>query len=159
MFLDRAVLYDFVLAGRRVRLWKRMGESYEHVLMKALGYAMYVEEHPALEIEPHVSLRYRPDLVARGGGAERFLFWGECGTTSLRKTVWLLKHSGTKRLVLFKLESNIEQLAEEIRAAVPARHRPQGRALLINFSAGVVPLTLERRIARVEKSWYTKVVV
>jgi hypothetical protein len=94
MFLDRAVLYDFELASRRVRLWKRMGESYEHVLMKALGYAMFVEEYPALEIEPRVPLRYRPDLAARDC-ADRFLFWGECGTTSLRKTTWLLKHSGT----------------------------------------------------------------
>jgi hypothetical protein len=160
MFLDRAVLYDFELAGRRLRLWKRMGESYEHVLMKALGYAMYVAEYPALEIEPRVALRYRPDLVARAReGADRFLFWGECGTASLRKTAWLLKHSGTERLVLFKIESNIEQLAEELRASIVQRYRPQGRVLLINFSAEVVSLTLERRIARVAESWYTKVVV
>jgi hypothetical protein len=60
MYLDRAQLYDFELAGRRVRLWKRLGESYEHVLMKALGYAMYVAEFPSLEIERRVGLRYRP---------------------------------------------------------------------------------------------------
>jgi hypothetical protein len=158
MYLDRAVLYDFELVGRRMRLWKRMGESYEHVLMKALGYAMFVERYPALEIEPRVNSRYRPDLLARGG-PDRFLFWGECGTTSMRKTAWLLKHSGAERLVLFKIESNIEQLAGALRALIPERHRPPGRALLINFSAETIGLTLERRIARVAEDWYTKVVV
>jgi hypothetical protein len=83
MFLDRAVLYDFELAGRRARLWKRLGESYEHVLMKALGYAMYSEEYPGFVIEPKVGTRYRPDLVALDARG-RFLFWGECGTTGLR---------------------------------------------------------------------------
>jgi hypothetical protein len=159
MFLDRAVLYDFELAGRRVRLWKRMGESYEHVLMKALGYAMYVDEFPRMEIEPRVSLRYRPDLVARDEADGRFLFWGECGTTSLRKTAWLLKHSGTEQLVLFKIESNLEQLVEGLRAAVPTRYRERGRLTLINFSSGTVALTSQRRIPRVEESWYRKVVV
>ncbi len=141
-----------------MRLWKRMGESYEHVLMKALGFAMYVEEYPGLEIERRVSLRYRPDLVARDD-AGRFLFWGECGTTSLRKTIWLLKHSGTERLVLFKIESNIEHLAEELRAAVPARYRFQGRLTLVNFAARTVALTIDRQIPRVQESWYRKVVV
>ncbi|HKP73789.1 MAG TPA: hypothetical protein VJT82_12680, partial [Pyrinomonadaceae bacterium] len=64
--------YDFELAGRRVRLWQRTGESYEHVLMKALGYAMYVREFPALEIEQRVGLRYKPDLVARRTSGEEF---------------------------------------------------------------------------------------
>jgi hypothetical protein len=51
------------------------------------------------------------------------------------------------------------QLAEDIRSAVTPRYRPEGRALLINFAAETVALTLERRIARVEADWYTKVVV
>jgi hypothetical protein len=92
MLLDRAVLYDFELAGRRVRLWKRLGESYEHVLMKALAYAMFVPLYPGLEIERRVGLRYKPDLVAQGSDG-RFLFWGECGANSVRKTAWLLKHA------------------------------------------------------------------
>jgi len=99
------MLYDFELAGRRVRLWQRTGESYEHVLMKALGYAMFVREFPALEIEQRVGLRYKPDLVARRGNdtdgadfAKPFAFWGECGTTALRKINWLLKHAGVARL-------------------------------------------------------------
>ncbi len=141
-----------------MRLWKRMGESYEHVLMKALGYAMYVDEYPGLLIEPRASLRYRPDLLAEDDSGS-FLFWGECGTTGLRKTAWLLKHSGTRRLVLFKINSNVEALAEELRRVIAERYRPQERALLINFVSEIVKLTESRRIQRVSRNWYTKVVV
>lgn len=158
MFLDRAVLYDFELAGRRVRLWKRLGESYEHVLMKALGFAMFVDEYPSMEIEPRVPLRYRPDLVARDAEG-RFQFWGECGATSMRKAAWLLKHSGAERLVLFKIGTNVELLAAELRAATLARYRLKGRALLINFVPAIVALTESRRIAGVPTDWYRKVVV
>ena len=117
---DRAVLYDFELAGRRVRLWKRLGESYEHVLMKALGYAMFVAEYPELEIESRVNLRYRPDLLARDEQG-RFQFWGECGANSVRKTAWLLKHAGVGQLALFKIEKNVAQLAAQLREEIPAR--------------------------------------
>lgn len=60
------MLHDFYLAEKRIRLWQRVGESYEHILMKALGFAMFAEEYPQMEIETKVGLRYKPDLVARG---------------------------------------------------------------------------------------------
>jgi uncharacterized protein YaeQ len=155
MYLDRALLYDFELMGRRVRLWKKLGESYEHVLMKALGYAMFAREFPGLEIERRVGLRYKPDLVARDETG-RFLFWGECGANSLRKTNWLLKHAGVERLVLFKIGGNVAQLLEQLRAAIAQRYRPQGRAILINFHKDITTLAIERRIERVPQSWYTE---
>jgi hypothetical protein len=158
MLTDRAQLYDFELAGRRVRLYKRLGESYEHVLMKALGYAMFVEEFPGLEIERRVGLRYKPDLVARDETG-RFLFWGECGANSLRKTHWLLKHAGVERLALFKIGHNVVQLAEQLRDAVRPRYRTPGRAFLINFVADIAARTIERQIQRVPESWYTKTII
>ena len=153
MFLDLAAHYDFELAGRRVRLWKRLGESYEHVLMKALGYAMFVSQYPTLQIERRVGLRYKPDLVAQGEDG-RFLFWGECGANSVRKTAWLLKHAGVERLVLFKIERGVEPLVEQLRDAVAPRHRPPGRVLIVNFDKEVIANTSGRRIARVPQSWY-----
>jgi hypothetical protein len=158
MHLDRAQLYDFELAGRRVRLWKKLGESYEHVLMKALGYAMFVREFPGLEIERRVGLRYKPDLVARDD-AGRFLFWGECGANSLRKTAWLLKHAGVERLALFKIDHNAVQLAEQLRATIDSRYRPLGRAVLINFNADITAHAAGRSIERVPESWYTETVI
>lgn len=163
MQLENALLYDFELAGRRVRLWKRLGESYEHVLMKALGYTLYVEEFPDLEIETKVGLRYKPDLVARRGANEYrgrgFLFWGECGQNSLRKTAWLLKHADVGRLVLFKMIANSAALVAELRAGVGARYLAGGRLQVVNFVPGIVGLSASRRVARVPQSWYTRTVV
>ena len=102
----------FTLAGRPVRLWQNRGESYDHVLLKALGYAMFVGEFPHLVIERRVGLRYKPDLVAVGpeGG---FDFWGECGLNSVRKTAWVMKHANTRRMILFKMNVAADQLAAD----------------------------------------------
>jgi hypothetical protein len=156
------MLYDFELAGRRVRLWQRAGESYNHVLMKALGYAMFVGEYPNLEIERRVGLRYKPDLVALAddNGAAvagaRFPFWGECGMVSVRKVAWLLKHGQVGRLALFKIVSGVEPLAFELRAAIDPRYRAEGRVRLFNFVPDIAERTARRRIETVPRSWYTE---
>ena len=132
--LNRAILYDFELVGARLRLWKRSGESYEHVLMKALGYAMYVTDFPRLTIEKDVGLRYKPDLSAQKDDG-RFAFWGECGTTAARKIAWLLKHAGVEKLVLFKIDRGVAQLADELRENIPPRYRAPGKLQIVNFTA------------------------
>lgn len=145
-----------------MRLWQRPGESYEHVLLKALGYAMFVAEFPNLEIEPRVGLRYRPDLVARNdarAARAAFAFWGECGLVTMRKVGWLLKHAGVERLALLKLLGKPATLVAELRATVDARYRAGERLLLINFVAEIKELTASRQIARVPQSWYTLTVV
>jgi hypothetical protein len=160
--------YDFELAGRRVRLWQRTGEGYGHVLMKALGYAMFIEEYPALEIELRVGLRYKPDLVARRSSSDGdhhhhdeggFAFWGECGMVSMRKVAWLLKHGGVERLVLFKIDINVAPLLEELRLTVDERYRADGRLAVVNFVGDIAARTDKRRIARVPQNWYTKTTV
>src|SRR5689334_17536819 len=103
------MLHEFVLAGRKIKLWQRQGESYGHVLMKALGYTMFVKQYPDLAIETPVDLRYKPDLIVLGEDRE-FKFWGECGQNSIRKTVWLLKHTRTEKLVLFKIGQQTDSL-------------------------------------------------
>ena len=158
------MLYDFELAGRRVRLWQRRGESYGHVLMKALGYAMFAREYPNLEIELPVGLRYKPDLVSpndAGSGAPRagarFLFWGECGMVSMRKVAWLLKHGDTERLVLFKIGCGVRAYARELRDSVEPRYREAGRLALVNFAGDIAERAAERRIKEVPQSWYEPV--
>jgi hypothetical protein len=150
------MLHDFELAGRRVRLWRRTGESYEHILMKALGFAMFIGEFPDLEIEKKVGLRYKPDLVAQNASGG-FLFWGECGSNSIRKTAWLLKHARVERLVLFKIGQNVSQLTEQLQAEIPARYRPQGKLSLINFNSEIVEITADRKINRVLPRWFTEI--
>lgn len=148
------MVHDFQLARRRVRLWQRSGESYEHVLMKALGYALFVEDFPQMEIEIKVGLRYKPDLVARGA-AGAFLFWGEAGDNSFRKTLWLLKHARVEKLVLFKIAVNKTQLLKQLREDIPPKYRAGEKLVLINFVVGIKDLTASKQIEKVSKDWFT----
>lgn len=152
------MLYDFELSGEKIRLWQRIGESYEHVLLKALGYAMFVREFPNLEIEKRVGLRYKPDLVAQNENGE-FVFWGEAGDNSVRKTLWLLKHARVEKLVLLKLAISETQFIKQLREEIPPRYRENGKLFVINFTKDIVALTSERKINKVSADWYTKTTV
>jgi hypothetical protein len=147
-----------------VRLWQRRGESYGHVLMKALGYAMFVGEYPNLEIELPVGLRYKPDLVSLNEGeggvpraGARFHFWGECGTVSMRKVAWLLKHGDAERLVLFKIGSGVTAYTRELRDSVEPRYRERGRLTLVNFAPDIAGRASERRIESVPADWFQQI--
>lgn len=152
------MLYDFELAGEKVRLWQRIGESYEHVLLKALGYAMFSHEFPNLEVEKRVGLRYKPDLVAQNENGE-FVFWGEAGDNSIRKTLWLLKHARVEKLALLKLAISETQFIKQLREEIPARYRENEKLFVINFTKDIVQLTLERKIKEVSPEWYTKTTI
>jgi hypothetical protein len=151
------MLHDFELGKKaeRIRLWQRTGESYEHVLMKALGFCLFVDEFPDLQIEKKVGLRYKPDLVAQNAGGE-FVFWGECGANSIRKTAWLLKHARVQKLVLFKIGQNNSQLVLQLRAEVSGRYRGDNRLSLINFVSNIVEITCHKKIDLVLPDWYTE---
>lgn len=149
------MLHEFILAERKVKLWQKTGESYQHILMKALGYAMYVGEYPDLEIETTVNLRYKPDLIVFSN-ERNFKFWGECGANSIRKTVWILKHTRTEKLVLFKIGMNAESLIKQLRTEIEEKYRPKGRVLLINFISEIVNLTANKQIEKVSKDWYSE---
>jgi hypothetical protein len=152
------VLHDFQLAGNRVRLWQRTGESYNHVLMKALGYAMFVGKYPDLEIETNIGLRYKPDLIVRGAENE-YPLWGEAGANSIRKTLWILKHTRTRRLVLFKIGQNREQLIKQLRAEIPSKYRAGERLTVINFVSDIANLTASRQIEKVAKDWFSETII
>ncbi|HXG82422.1 MAG TPA: hypothetical protein VNI84_00205 [Pyrinomonadaceae bacterium] len=152
------MVYDFNLAGKRIRLWRRPGESYEHVLMKALGYAMFIDDFPNLEVEKKVGLRYKPDLVAVGEN-KRFVFWGEAGDNSFRKTLWLLKHAPVEKLVLFKIGASKTHFIKQLRDEIPLKYRPDGKLILINFVSGIAGLTASKQIEKVSKDWFTETII
>ncbi len=136
-----------------MRLWQRTGESYEHILMKALGFAMFVGEFPELEIETKLGLRYTPDLIAFSPKND-YAFWGECGQNSIRKTHWILKHTRTEKMVLFKIGFNADSLIRQIQTEIPPKYREKGRLRLINFCNNIVKLTESKQIEKVSKDWF-----
>ncbi len=150
------MLHTFELAENRVRLWQRNGESYAHILMKALGYAMFVGKFPNMEIETRVGLRYKPDLIAVKQNG-KFAFWGECGQNTIRKTVWLLKHSGTEKFVLFKIGFSIEPLIEQLRREIPKKYHADGRASIVNFVPDIAEITAEKQIEKVSPECFREI--
>ncbi|MCB9763392.1 MAG: YaeQ family protein [Alphaproteobacteria bacterium] len=63
-------------------LSKRSGESYQHVLLKLLGFVLFY--HPELQVEVSAGQHHKPDLVrfdARGEPVQ----WVECGLIKRRK--------------------------------------------------------------------------
>lgn len=150
-----AKTYHFRIAGQRITLYKKNGESYEHVLMKALGFAMFRPQFPNLEIEKRIGLRYKPDLIALNelGKAE---FWGECGQVGLRKIAWIAKHSGTRQLALFKFNITADHFIAQVRDEVEARYRPPSRIRLFNFDSIVMKAAGEE-FTEIPESWYERI--
>ena len=150
-----AKTYHFRIAGQRVTLHKKNGESYEHVLMKALGFAMFRSQFPNLEIEKRIGLRYKPDLIALNelGKAE---FWGECGQVGLRKIAWIAKHSGAQQLALFKFNITADHFIAQVRDEVEARYRPPSRIRLFNFDS-IVMKEAGEEFTEVLESWYERI--
>ncbi len=83
---------------RTLVLVKKRGESIEHVLMKAVLWALYLPDYPAMQVEVPIGDTYKPDLVhlapPPGGpayGDPEPVFWGEAGKVSAAKWRSLLK--------------------------------------------------------------------
>jgi uncharacterized protein YaeQ len=153
-FVPIAETFRFHVGDERITLHKKSGESYEHVLMKALGYALYRPQFPQLEIERRIGGRYKPDLIAldKQGKPE---FWGECGKVGLRKVAWLAKHSGAQQVVLFKFDITADFFLAQVRAEIEQRYRAAGRLQLYNFSRVILEEAGER-LDDVPPHWFTR---
>jgi uncharacterized protein YaeQ len=157
--LELSELYHFRIAGTRLKLYKRVGESYEHVLLKALGYALFHAAYPAMEIERDLGWRYTPDLIALDGrgGVD---FWGECGSVGLRKIAWLAKHSRARRIVFFKrglTDQAAAQFVAQLHGEMAERYRPPMRISLVSFDAERADAELIESGAKIEEvpaAWY-----
>ena len=83
---------------RKLVLVKRRGESIEHVVMKAVLWALYLPDYPEMQVEVSIGDAYTPDLVQQapppGGlayGDPEPVFWGEAGKVSADKWRSLLR--------------------------------------------------------------------
>jgi hypothetical protein len=153
-FVPLAETFRFRIGGERLTLYKKSGESYEHVLMKAIGYALFCPQFPQLEIEKRIGLRYKPDLIALDAQGKPE-FWGECGQVGLRKIGWLAKHSGARQVALFKFNITAKHFIEQVRAEVEPRYRQAGRLFLFNFTSAILQEAGEE-LDEVPPRWYTR---
>ena len=112
---------SFRAHGSTLVLIKRPVESAEHVLQKALLWALYLPSYPALRVEvplPGPS-RYKPDLLALEAGRPRF--WGECGVVSTAKLNDVLQRYRATHFAFSKWDAS--------NAALDAFHAAVERAL------------------------------
>lgn len=116
-------------------LIKRPIESAEHVIQKALLWALYLPRYPALRVEvplPQPS-RYKPDVLALDELQEP-VFWGECGEVHTEKLRFLLSRHHRTHFVFSKWDTRLDPFAALITKALPQ----SGRAApveLIGFPA------------------------
>ena len=70
--------FTFKAHGSQIVFVKQANENVEHVLMKALLWALYLPAYPGLRVEVGIGDRYKPDVILLDdAGIPRF--WGEAG--------------------------------------------------------------------------------
>lgn len=117
-------------ALRKLVLVKKRGESIEHVVMKAVLWALYLPAYPELQVEVAISDAYKPDLVALapppGGlayGDPEPVFWGEAGKVSAAKWRSLLKRFPDTHFALARWAERPAPHVATIRSALGNRPR------------------------------------
>lgn len=95
--------------GRQVVFVKKSNESSEHVLMKALLWALYLPHYPDLTVEVPIGDRYKPDVVALDErGQPRF--WAEAGDVGTAKIRSLARRYRSTHFAIAKWEASLEPL-------------------------------------------------
>jgi len=114
MALRRKLTFRF--GTRKIVFVKHRDESEEHVIGKAVLFALYYQDYPDLSVEVPAANRYKPDLVSFGDDG-RPRFWAESGKVGRRKAADLLKKLPDTHLVFlrhsFKIDAFV-QLLEKI---------------------------------------------
>jgi hypothetical protein len=128
--------------GQSLVLVKRPIESAEHVLQKALLWALYLPHYPQLRVEvplpqvPSGHSRYKPDLLALDPQQEP-LFWGECGEVAIEKLRFLLSRYRRTHFVFSKWDTRLDPFAEFITKAMP-NNRRTAAVELISFPPAAI---------------------
>ena len=115
---------------RKLVLVKKRGESIEHVLMKAVLWALYLPDYPEMQVEVSIGDAYKPDLVALapppGGlayGDPEPVFWGEAGKVSADKWRSLLRRFPDTHFALARWAERLDPHVEILRDALDGRPR------------------------------------
>ena len=120
-------------SDRQVVLVKKPYESTEHVVMKALLWALYLPDYPDLTVEVAVGDRYKPDVVALSElGPPRF--WGEVGDVSVAKIRSLARRYRNTHLAIAKWDARLEPTIAIVTDAIEHLNR-QAPVDLLSFPA------------------------
>jgi hypothetical protein len=108
--------------GEQVVFVKRRNERTEHVVIKALIWALYLPDYPDLSVEIPVGDRYKPDVVQLDP-RQRPIFWGEAGRISPRKIETLVKRYRATHFAIAKWDTALDPFEAIVRDAVAGLDR------------------------------------
>lgn len=134
-------------------------ERFEHPLMKALIWALYLPWYPSSTIEQRIDDRYRPDVVAFGPpqpfAQPQPVFWGEAGQVGRDKIRALLRRYPETHFVIAKWATRLDNLAAFIEEILPdyAREAPFDLISFPQHSADYVDAKGQIHIAHADVSW------
>lgn len=118
------------MASQKLVLVKKRGESIEHVVMKAVLWALYLPDYPGVQVEVPIGDAYKPDLVAMapppGGlayGDPEPAFWGEAGKVSAAKWGSLLKRYPDTHFAFARWNERLRPHVATVEAALGGRPR------------------------------------
>jgi hypothetical protein len=109
--------WTFRAHGQQVVFVKKPVESVEHVVMKALLWALYLPDYPNLTVEVGVGDRYKPDIVALDGRGEP-AFWGEAGSVRAEKIRSLARRYRLTHFAIAKWDTRLDPYVELVRDAL-----------------------------------------
>ena len=123
--------------GRKRVFVKRAGESAEHVVGKALLWALYLPQYPDLAVEVGVGHRFKPDVVALGPDGVP-AFWGEAGVASANKLRALGRRFADTHFAHITWRTSLAQAETFVRAALKgARRRAPFDVLVFSLDAAL----------------------
>lgn len=101
---------------------KKVNERAEHVVMKALLWALYLPTYPDLAVEIPVGDRYKPDVVSLDArGQPRF--WGEAGRVSKDKAHALARRYRATHFAIAKWATRLDPWIEIVEDAIAGLER------------------------------------
>lgn len=125
--------WTFKAHGKQVVFVKHAKEQSQHVVMKALIWALYLPEYPNVSVEIPVGDRYKPDVVALSPEGQP-LFWGEAGKVSADKIRSLIRRYRNTHFVITKWNMNLAPLIGLVSKAV-TKHTRSAPFDVIRFPA------------------------
>jgi hypothetical protein len=103
--------------GKQVVFVKKTNESAEHVIMKALLWALYLPDYPEMSVEIRIGDRYKPDVVALDNdGKPRF--WGESGQVGAEKIRALARRYRATHFAIAKWDARLDPFVELVKEAL-----------------------------------------
>lgn len=96
---------------QQIILLRGSQERGEHVVMKALLWALYLPFYENLHIEMKIEDRYKPDVFGQNEAGD-ITFWGESGKVSQKKIASLLRRYPTTHFAIAKWDMPLKPLVE-----------------------------------------------